>query len=106
MIRHVALFKFKPSFTPALEQRWLAGLGTLVGAVPGLRELTIGKDVLGSDRSYDYAIVADFDHIAQLAGYAAHPLHLPLIALSGPNSEHIVSVDFEIPAPPTAEETS
>ncbi len=35
---HVVLFKFKPSFIPTLEQRWLTGLGTLVGAVPGLRD--------------------------------------------------------------------
>ncbi|TFD54451.1 Dabb family protein [Cryobacterium frigoriphilum] len=97
MIRHVVMFKFADTFTAPLQQQWLAGLDTLVGQVPGLRSLSVGRDVLGSERSWNVALVAEFDTLAQVAGYATHPLHLPLIALSGPNCDDIVSVDYEWP---------
>lgn len=99
MIRHVVMFKFADSFTPRLERDWVTGLGTLVGQVPGLHALSIGRDVLGSARSWDYVIVADFESLEHLAGYAGHPLHVPLIALSGPHSQHTASVDFDRPTP-------
>lgn len=99
MIRHVVMFKFADTFTPVLQKEWRAGLDTLVGQVEGLRSLSLGRDVLGSPRSWDAALVAEFDTLAQVADYAVHPLHLPLIALSGPNCTHIVSVDHEWPEP-------
>ncbi|TFD86980.1 Dabb family protein [Cryobacterium lactosi] len=97
MIRHVVMFKIADTFTPPLQTEWLAGLETLVGPVPGLRSLSIGRDLLRAERSWDFALVAEFDTLAHLAAYATHPLHLPLIALSGQHCEHIVSVDYECP---------
>ncbi len=102
MIRHVTLLKFKDTFTSTERARWEAGLHTLVGRVPGLRSLDSGHDRLRSPRSFDYAIVADFDSIADVEAYAENPHHLELLAISGPRSEYIVSVDFEVAEPTTA----
>ena len=59
--------------------------------------LTHGPDVVGSARSFDYAIVADFASVADIEVYNTHPLHEPLKEYSFPNSEQIISVDFELP---------
>lgn len=94
MIRHVVLFKFKPDFPPEDLAAWRAGLDRMRGGIPGMTSLTHGPDVMRADRSYDYAIVADFEHLADIEVYNTHPLHEPLKAYSFPNCESILSVDL------------
>ena len=53
--------------------------------------------MLGTDRSFDAAIVADFDRIEDVAAYTDHPAHQPLHHDVGDRASQIVSVDFEIP---------
>jgi hypothetical protein len=96
MIRHTVLFKFKPDFPPADKQAWIAGLGRMAGNIPGMLTLTHGPDVLNTERSFDYAIVADFETVEDIAVYNTHPLHEPLKAYSFPNSQQILSVDFHL----------
>lgn len=96
MIRHAVLFKFKPGFPPADRQAWIDGLDRMDGNIPGLLKLTHGPDVVNQQRSFDYAIVADFDRLEDIAVYNTHPLHEPLKQYSFPNSEQILSVDFEL----------
>jgi hypothetical protein len=96
MIRHTVLFKFKPEFPPAEKQAWIAGLNRMTGNIPGMLSLTHGPDLLGTERSFDYAIVADFQTVEDIAVYNTHPLHEPLKAFSFPNSQQILSVDFDL----------
>jgi hypothetical protein len=98
MIRHTVLFKFKPDFPPADKQAWIDGLNKMSGKVPGMLNLTHGPDVLNTERSFDYAIVADFQTVDDIAVYNTHPLHEPLKAYSFPNSQQILSVDFHLQA--------
>jgi hypothetical protein len=103
MIRHTVLFKFKPDFPPAHRQAWIDGLNNMAGKIPGMLNLSHGPDVLNTERSFDYAIVADFEKVEDIAVYNTHPLHEPLKAFSFPNSQQILSVDFhlaqDMPAP-------
>ncbi|MCQ9166013.1 MULTISPECIES: Dabb family protein [unclassified Arthrobacter] len=101
MIRHTVLFKFKADFPAADKRAWTTGLDRLRGNIPGMRTFTHGADVVGSGRAFDYAIVADFDTVDDIAAYNTHPLHEPLKDYSFPNSEQILSVDFHLDAPPT-----
>ncbi|MER5673701.1 Dabb family protein [Pseudonocardia alni] len=94
MIRHVVLFRWRAGFDPA---EWLDRVRELPGLIPQLRNLSAGPDVLGLDRSWDAAVVADFDRIDDVAVYTDHPAHRPLIAISGAGAEQIASVDFEVP---------
>ena len=96
MIRHTVLFKFKPDFPPADKHAWIAGLNRMTGNIPGMLSLTHGPDVLNTGRSFDYAIVADFETVEDIAVYNTHPLHEPLKAYSFPNSQQILSVDFRL----------
>lgn len=99
MIRHVVLFKFRPDFDPALKAAWEDGVRGLVGRVPGLLGLELAWDELGSPRSHDASLIADFESLEAVKEYAVHPLHLPLIGISGPNAESIASVDYTVAAP-------
>lgn len=93
MIRHVVLFRWKQGFDPA---EWLAVVRDLQQHIPEVRSLSVGTDVLHAERSWDAALVADFDHIEDVATYISHPAHQPAISLSGEGAEQIVSVDFEL----------
>ncbi|BCT75151.1 hypothetical protein SCMU_09930 [Sinomonas cyclohexanicum] len=97
MIRHAVLFKFKPDFPADQREAWTSGLDRMRGNIPGLIALTHGPDAIRSERAFDYAIVADFESVADIEVYNTHPLHEPLKEYSFPNSEQILSVDFEIP---------
>jgi hypothetical protein len=96
MIRHTVLFQFKPDFPPAERQAWIDGLNHMAGRIPGMLSLSHGPDVLSTERSFDYAIVADFESVEDIAVYNTHPLHEPLKAYSFPNSQQILSVDFHL----------
>jgi hypothetical protein len=96
MIRHTVLFKFKSDFPPADKQAWIAGLNKMNGNIPGMLRLTHGPDLFNTERSFDYAIVADFERVEDIAVYNTHPLHEPLKAYSFPNSQQILSVDFHL----------
>ena len=96
MIRHVVLFKFKPEFPQELRDEWAAQARLLPAGITEIKRFSLGFDVLHSERSWDAAIVADFERIEDVAAYAVHPVHVPVAALSVPNCEQMVSVDFEI----------
>ncbi|MFC4003840.1 Dabb family protein [Prauserella oleivorans] len=93
MIRHVVLFRWKPGYDPG---EWLAVVRGLPDRIPEIKSLSVGEDVLHAERSWDAAVVADFERIEDVATYTAHPAHQPAIALSGAGAEQIVSVDFEV----------
>lgn len=96
MIRHTVLFKFTPDFPENDRRVWIRGLDAMRGNIPGMESFTHGADVIGADRSFDYAIVADFHTVEDIAVYNTHPLHEPLKQYSFPNSEQILAVDFHL----------
>lgn len=96
MIRHAVLFKFKPDFPAEDKAAWIEGLNRMDGNIPGLLKLTHGADLLKQERSFDYAIVADFNAVEDIEAYNTHPLHEPLKKYSFPNSEQIIAVDFPL----------
>ncbi|WP_411732881.1 Dabb family protein [Paeniglutamicibacter sp.] len=96
MIRHTVLFKFKTDFPETDRQAWIQGLDAMRGNIPGMESLTHGADVMGAERSFDYAIVADFHTVEDIGVYNTHPLHEPLKQYSFPNSEQILAVDFHL----------
>ena len=77
MIRHIVLFKIKDEFKgeiPLLAKKFY----TMLGKVDGLIALEAGGDILGSERSYDLALVCDFADRASFDAYQTHPAHMPI----------------------------
>jgi hypothetical protein len=98
VIRHVVMIKFKPEFDQSSREDWAERARKMPQEIAEIRSFTLGFDVFGVERSWDAAIVADFDTIEDVRTYAVHPAHLPVSAISVPNSEHMVSVDFVLDA--------
>ncbi len=94
MITHVVLFKLKDRSKESIEKA-RAALASLDGKIPQLRHLEVGADVLHTERSYDLALVAKFDNLADLNAYQIHPLHQEVVKYILSVRESIVAVDYE-----------
>lgn len=97
MIRHIVLFKIKDEFKPEIPQLVQNFYG-MRGKVEGLLDLEAGADILGSERSYDLALVTLFKDRASFDAYQTHPAHLPVKKRMHQVRSGSVACDFEIGA--------
>jgi hypothetical protein len=76
-IRHVVSWRLRAA-DPAEKAAAAAGivsrLEALVGVVADIRSLRVGADVLGGE-NWDVVLIADFDDLAAVTRYQAHPAH-------------------------------
>jgi len=94
MIKHVVLMKFKSGIQEETFSRLEKGLASLPAAIPVIREYQFGLDVVRSDRSYDFGLIAEFDDLPSLEAYQTHPEHQKVVALLKEICEDIRAVDF------------
>ncbi len=98
MIKHIVFFKFKVTTDEAdmgeLERK-LSRLPDLIGEI---REYQLGRDIVHSDRSYDFALVSAFESLEALDRYKTHPEHVKVQKLIGEICDHTRSVDFMLKA--------
>ena len=97
VIRHVAVFRFVPTFSAAEREHWMTLLRALPAQIPELRSMSVGTDVLGGPSSHELAIVADFDDLDGLEAYNRHPAHAEVLRISAPVKVSLATVDFEVP---------
>ncbi len=106
MIRHVLMIRWKESFTDDIREKWVAGLENMRGNIPGMLDLTHGRDVLHTGKSWDHVIIADFVDASAIEVYNTHPLHEAIKPYSLPNAAELAYVDFEIAADAAATDRS
>lgn len=95
MIRHIVLFKIKPEYKAEIPQLVKNFYG-MKGKVEGLLELEAGADVLGSERSYDLALICTFENRAAFDAYQTHPAHMPVKKRMHEVRSGSVACDFEV----------
>lgn len=97
MIRHVAMFRFKPGITQ--EQREAARDALASNAVhcPTVRAYTVGLDLGRKPANWDMVLVADFDDREGLEAYSNHPHHNKIAKLNDAVTQSDISarVQFE-----------
>ena len=92
MVKHIVLFKLKNQEDRA---KALDALHSMKGKIEGLLDLEAGADFLGSERSYDIALVCTLKDREALEFYQAHPVHQPVKKIMHAIREGSVAVDFE-----------
>jgi Stress responsive A/B Barrel Domain len=75
VLRHVALFRWKPQTTPTDVSKVEAALHQLPSKIPCILAYRFGRDVGVQGGNADFALVADFTDEEGLATYANHPDH-------------------------------
>jgi hypothetical protein len=93
-LMHMVSFKYKadvPEETRSEHRSRLQGLAVL----PGVEGLKVGRDLVGSARSYDTGLIVTFTDREALDGYQKNPLHVPVAQFGVSLCEQIVAVDFD-----------
>ena len=80
MLRHIALFRWKPETTAADVSKLEAAMHQLPEKIPCIQSYRFGRDLGLQDGNADFGLVADFTDRDGLETYAKHPDHLALIA--------------------------
>jgi hypothetical protein len=95
MISHVVLFKLKDRSPEAIEAT-MQVLNNMKGKIDVIQEMSVGKDVLHLERSYDIALIVKFNKLDDIQTYDTHPLHEEVKShMSKVLDGKSVCVDFE-----------
>ena len=95
MIRHVVMFKIKDEYKAEIPQL-VENFYGMKGRIEGLVDLEAGADFLGSERSYDLALITLFKDRASFEAYPDHPVHLPVKKRMGEVRVSSIACDYEI----------
>ena len=94
MLRHIILFKFKPTTTGGERAELKAMLEALPSQIDVIREFQVGYDIIQAAWSYDMGLVSSYDDAGALAHYATHPAHVPVVKRAGELCDSVVACDF------------
>lgn len=95
MLKHVVFMKFKPDVTaPDIDQLRQA-LGGLPALIPEIREFVFGRDILRTERSWDFGLVSTFENVEALNRYQVNADHQAVVQKVRAVCDSIVVVDFE-----------
>jgi hypothetical protein len=96
VIRHVVLFKLRPDVPADAKEALLENARSMAKEIDVLRAFSVGEDVVRGERSFDIALVADFDSSEDAKVYAVHPAHVPVAEMGRSLCAQVATVDFEI----------
>ncbi|MBQ4451222.1 MAG: Dabb family protein [Clostridia bacterium] len=95
MIRHIVMFKIKDEYKSELPSL-VQGFYGMKGKIEGMLDLEAGQDILGSERSYDLALITLFEDRAAFDAYQTHPVHMPVKKRMHEVRSASVACDFEV----------
>ncbi len=95
MITHVVMMKFKAGVSDEEVTDLEESFDALPEKITEIQSYEFGKDVVGSERSYDFALVSVFANLETLRQYQDHPAHLVVAQKLGKMCAEILAVDFE-----------
>lgn len=94
MFTHTVLFKLHHRSPEAVE-RAAAVLRGMRGRIPGLLEVEVGIDTLGSGRAWDIALITRFADREGYEAYRTHPYHVdPVLAHMHAHAAEAAVVDW------------
>jgi len=98
MLRHIVLFRFKPSATPADLDGLVATLTRLVTGFPGITAFEWGTNVNpeGKTHGFTHAFCMTFTDAAARDSYLPHPGHQAFVDQLRPFEDDVLVIDYAI----------
>jgi hypothetical protein len=95
-LRHVVLFKFKDTSTPADVDRIVTAFRGLPGRIPEIQGFEWGTDVSpeGKAQGFTHCFLVTFASEAARDVYLPHPAHKEFVSIVGPHVDKVCVVDF------------
>ena len=79
MLRHVALFRFKPETTDEQVEATMVALSALPDQIDVLRKFRFGPDAGITEGAWDFAVVAVVDTADDYVAYRDDPAHVAVL---------------------------
>ncbi len=96
MLLHVVMIKFKPTVSDDEIRDMENALDDMPNKIVEINTYEFGRDIVKSDRSYDFALIATFANLTSMQRYQQHPDHVAVLKSILAISEDIRAVDFEV----------
>ena len=94
MLHHIVLMKFKPEVGDDQIDHLAQMLDALPNKIIEIQTYEFGRDIIRSERSYDFALVSGFANLEAMQRYQTHPDHQKVVAHIREICEDIRAVDF------------
>ncbi len=96
MLRHVVIFQWKPETPPETIRQIEQTFAALPSKIPQIKAFEWGTDVSvqGFDQGYTHCFVVTVDSAEDRDAYLPHPEHAAFLALSRPNVEKLLVLDY------------
>jgi quinol monooxygenase YgiN len=94
MIKHIVLLKFKKDAQEAGIGELENKLRALPGEIPEIKSYEFGRDIVRSERSYDFALVSVFEDTESLKRYQIHPRHQEVLKAVKELCASVIVADF------------
>jgi hypothetical protein len=103
MITHVVMMKFNPDVTDEQITDLEESFDALPEKITEIQSYEFGRDLVRSERSYDFGLVSVFANLDTLKHYQTHPAHLAVVQKLQKLCAQIIAVDFEASKMPEIE---
>lgn len=96
LLRHIVLFKFKDTSTPADVTAIVAAFRALPGKIPQIKEFEWGTDISpeGKSQGLTHCFLVTFASEADRDAYLPHPAHEEFVSLVKPHVDKVCVVDY------------
>jgi heme-degrading monooxygenase HmoA len=96
VVEHIVLFKIKPEVDNQAVEHMFAGLRALKDSVPGIVDLSVGRNFTDRGKGYNCGLVVRLESKAALDVYRDHPDHQQVLQERiKPIVEDVLAVDYE-----------
>lgn len=90
---HMVWIKFRDTVPASRIEAHLAAAQSLAGSVPGIRELSTGRNVTHRANGFTHGLTVILDDEAALAAYAVHPRHVVVASALREDAE-LMAMDY------------
>lgn len=98
MIKHIVMWRFKDEAEGRTKQQNMEyikeRLLALVPVIPEIKSFEVGINIHSDAAAYDMALVSEFEDMAALERYKAHPMHVKVSQYVGKVRTERASVDY------------
>ena len=94
MLHHIVLMKFNPGVSDEDVDRMQTMLDALPDKIIEIQTYEFGRDIVRSERSYDFALVSLFANPESLERYRQDPDHLKVLDHIKVICDNVITADF------------